>query len=105
MRLNRWVMVFSRAWRLMLASTMYQGAWVELHASGITQRRAVMPTRSYLSQVELPVTFGLATATRVESLTVTWPDGTRQAVPVDGLDREIVVREEGTKARRHGGTK
>ncbi|MDX1630845.1 MAG: CRTAC1 family protein, partial [Thermoanaerobaculia bacterium] len=35
------------------------GAWIDLTANGITQRRPVMPVRSYLSQVELPVTFGL----------------------------------------------
>ena len=33
--------------------------WVELEVDGQVQRRQVMPTRSYLSQVELPVTFGL----------------------------------------------
>jgi enediyne biosynthesis protein E4 len=71
------------------------GAWVELTAGGVTQRREVMPTRSYLAQVELPITFGLADATRVDALTVTWPDGTKQDVPVEGVDRLQVVRREG----------
>ena len=53
---------------------------VELQAGGVTQRRVVMPTRSYLSQTEPVVTFGLGTATAIESLTVTWPDGTKQKV-------------------------
>ena len=64
------------------------GAWIELTAGGITQRRQVMPTRSYLSQVELPVTFGLGRTDRIESLKVEWPDGTRQEllnVPVDSV--------------------
>jgi hypothetical protein len=69
------------------------GAMVELTANGVTQRRRVMPTRSYFSQVELPVTFGLGKNDRVESLRVIWPDGSTQVVPVDGVDRTIVVRE------------
>lgn len=34
-----------------------------------------MPTRSYLSQVELPVTFGLGGGEAIESLEITWPGG------------------------------
>jgi hypothetical protein len=67
------------------------GAVIELTAGGITQRRQVMPARSYLSQVELPVTFGLGSTGSVESLTVTWPGGRTQAVPVDRLDTTIKV--------------
>ncbi len=68
------------------------GARLELTAQGVTQYRRVMPTRSYLSQVELPVTFGLGDASTVESLVVTWPDGARQTVAVPGVDRLLVVR-------------
>ncbi len=67
------------------------GAWVELKAGGTTQRRQVMPTRSYLAQVELPITFGLGPADRVDSIDITWPDGTRQPVRVDAVDRLVVV--------------
>ena len=67
------------------------GASVELTADGVTQRRQVTPTRSYLSQSELPVTFGLGKSTAIDSLVVTWPDGARQEVPVPGVDRLIVV--------------
>jgi hypothetical protein len=70
------------------------GAWVELRAGQVSQRRQVMPTRSYLSQVEPVVTFGLGAADKVDALEVTWPDGTRQAVPVPGVDRLLnVVRQ------------
>jgi hypothetical protein len=68
------------------------GAWLELVAGGVTQRRQVTPNRSYLSQSELPVTFGLGKAERVDSLVVTWPDGSKQPVAVDGVDRLIVVQ-------------
>jgi len=67
------------------------GAVLELQAGGITQRRVVMPTRSYLSQVELPVTFGLGANNRVDALRITWPGGQVQAVPVDGVDTTLTI--------------
>ena len=69
------------------------GAWVELRSGGETQRRQVMPTRSYLSQMELPVTFGLGETTVVEELKITWPDGRIEVVAVDQVDREIVIEQ------------
>jgi hypothetical protein len=68
------------------------GARVELTAGGVTQMRDVMPTRSYLSQVELPLTFGLGNATAIERVHVWWPDGTEQDVGPLELDRLNVVR-------------
>jgi hypothetical protein len=67
------------------------GARVELTAGGRTQVRAVMPTRSYLSQVELPVTFGLGPSDRVEGLRVVWPDGKTQPVVVERVDTTLTV--------------
>jgi enediyne biosynthesis protein E4 len=64
------------------------GAIVELRAGGATQTRTVMPTRSYLSQSELPVTFGLGSAEKIEEIRIQWPDGSRQTlrdVPIDQL--------------------
>jgi hypothetical protein len=52
-----------------------------------------MPTRSYLSQSELPVTLGLGKALRVEGLQIRWPNGRDQIVPVPESDREIEVIE------------
>jgi hypothetical protein len=51
------------------------GAEVSVTTAGHLQRRMVMPARSYLSQVELPLTFGLGDADRVEEVLVRWPDG------------------------------
>jgi hypothetical protein len=69
------------------------GAVVELTAGGATQHRVVSPTRGYLSQGELPVTFGLGATDRVDALTVTWPDGARRTLAGDRLavDRLHVV--------------
>lgn len=69
------------------------GAVVELSAGGITQRRMVMPTRSYLSQSELPVTFGLGNGTAVDELHITWPGGQQQTVPVPAVDTTMTVEQ------------
>ncbi len=69
------------------------GAWVEVKTSASTQARQVMPTRSYLSQVELPVTFGLGPQDQVSSVEVVWPGGRRQEVTDWKLDQTNVVRE------------
>ena len=57
--------------------------------------RKVMPARSYLSQSELPVTFGLGpNPPPIESIDVTWPGGGRQKVTAWKLDATTVVSEE-----------
>ncbi|MSU37467.1 MAG: CRTAC1 family protein [Pedosphaera sp.] len=53
------------------------GAWVHVVAGKESQWRQVMPTRSYLSQSELPLTFGLGTNTIVDRVEVTWPGETQ----------------------------
>lgn len=67
------------------------GAVAELRAGGLTQRRMVMPTRSYLSQVELPLTFGLGENTHVDSLQIIWPGGQVQNVTVAQIDTTLRV--------------
>lgn len=69
------------------------GAEISLELGDKTLRRMVMPTRSYLSQVELPVTFGLDTHTRVDQLTVRWPGGEVRTYPVEAVDRLITLTE------------
>ena len=51
------------------------GARVVVTSQDSTQTRIVSPTRSYLSQVELPLTFGLGNSDYRVSITVHWPDG------------------------------
>lgn len=54
--------------------------------NGISRQiRLLTPTRGYLSQVELPLTFGLGDSTEA-SVEIRWPDGTEQKfenLPVD----------------------
>jgi enediyne biosynthesis protein E4 len=68
------------------------GSWVELLSGGITQRQQVMPTRSYLSQVERTLTFGLGTQTSIDRLKIHWSDGSVEDLAVPTVDREILVK-------------
>jgi hypothetical protein len=69
------------------------GARLELTTKGITRYRRVMPSRGYLSQVELPVTFGLGQADKVERLRIVWPDGSEQVLVPDALDTTLVLEQ------------
>ena len=71
------------------------GARLVLSAGGSSQYRDLVPTRSYLSQVELPVTFGLGRHTTVDALDITWPDGTRQSLTPTAVDTTLIVRQAG----------
>jgi len=54
------------------------GATVRLYSGGEMQSRTVQGGSSYLSQSELPVTFGLGGRDRVERVVVDWPNGGTQ---------------------------
>ncbi len=69
------------------------GAMVTLEVGGTTLRRAVQPSRSYLSQVERAVTLGLGDASQVGRLTIRWPSGRTQEVEVPGVDRRLEIEE------------
>lgn len=69
------------------------GARVEVTSGGKVQYRQVMPTRSYLSQVELPVTFGLGQDTAAETVTIRWPDGTVQELSKIPADQMLVIEQ------------
>ncbi len=69
------------------------GAVVELRCGDVTQRRQVMPTRSYLSQVELPVTFGLGKAEQIDAIHIRWPDGSTQELTDLKIDQTHRVRQ------------
>jgi len=51
------------------------GAAVRVFAGGLTQSRLVKGGSSYLSQSELPVTFGLEKRDRIERAVIDWPSG------------------------------
>jgi hypothetical protein len=67
------------------------GAWVEVRAGDAVFRRQVMPTRSYLSQCELPVTIGLGQINEIDEARVIWPDGSIQLVELTEVDHVVQV--------------
>src|SRR5262249_23027334 len=69
------------------------GSWMRVVAGRQTMHRQVMPTRSYLSQSELPVTIGLGDANAVQEVQVTWPDGSKQTVAQVKIDGLTVVEQ------------
>ena len=69
------------------------GAWIELFSQGRCLRRQVIPTRGYLSQVELPVTIGLGASREVREVRITWPSGASQTVSSLECDRLTVIQE------------
>jgi hypothetical protein len=71
------------------------GARVRIVGAGGAQERAFGRSRSYLSQTELPLTFGLGESDRIDRLEVTWPDGSSRTMTDVAVDREIVVRPPG----------
>jgi hypothetical protein len=74
------------------------GAVVELAAAGRTRVRTVARANSYLSQCDARLFFGLGGATGVERLDVAWPDGSRQSVEVEAVDRQLTVVEGAAKS-------
>jgi len=51
------------------------GALVRVFVDGLTQSRLVKGGSSYLSQSELPVTFGLEKRDRIDRVVIDWPSG------------------------------
>jgi hypothetical protein len=69
----------NRSIRLQLIGTQSNrdaiGALVRLESGGITQTRMVKSGSSYLSQSELPLTFGIGKRDQVERIVIQWPNG------------------------------
>jgi hypothetical protein len=75
------------------ANTGAIGATIEMDlGDGQKMMRTISTTRSYLSQTELTATFGLGDREPKE-LTVRWPDGSEQKVPIDKLDQVMTVEQ------------
>jgi len=56
----------------------------------------VLSSRGYLSQSELPLTFGLGTATKVDYVKIKWPgkNAAEQVLKDVPVDKERKVRQE-----------
>ncbi len=69
------------------------GARIDLIAQGQRQQQYVSPTRSYLSQCEPIVTFGLGQQTTFDEIRIRWPRGKTQVLKDLELDRLHVIEE------------
>ena len=58
-----------------------------------TLMRQVMPSRSYLSQSELPVTFGLGNSGVIEHIAIQWPNGSTQEIAPPAPDHQYTVEQ------------
>jgi hypothetical protein len=70
------------------------GAWVKVRFDRRIRWQQVMATRGYLSQSELPVTFGLGRSTRVDEVAITWPDGSTQTVANPRVDQLLTLTQQ-----------
>ena len=68
------------------------GARVILHADKRKMERFVTPTRSYLSQTQLPVHFGLGKIELIEKIEVIWPDGQRQQINDAKANQKLTIK-------------
>jgi enediyne biosynthesis protein E4 len=75
------------------SNTFGVGARITLQAGGMQQIREVGGDMGYMSRGSLTAEFGLGAATTVDALTVRWPTGAMQVVPVAAVDQRITVTE------------
>jgi hypothetical protein len=68
------------------------GAEVTVRAAGRDRVRLLNPAESYLSSSSPVAHFGLGPAAEVESVQITWPDGTREVFPGGPADRAVELR-------------
>lgn len=74
---------------------------VATREDGTKLRALVKSGSSYLSQSELPVTFGLGRVARVSSLEITWPSGQIDKLPAIDANQTVTIEEaKGIVSRR-----
>ena len=71
------------------------GATVIVHLGDRKLERFVTPTRSYLSQTQIPVHFGLGKAESIDKIEVIWPDGQKQEVTQTKADQKLKITKSG----------
>ena len=70
------------------------GAKVRVAVDGGEPRWSMVKTgSSYLSQSEMPLTFGLGQASRVTGIEITWPSGTKEKIPGAPAATMVTVQE------------
>lgn len=69
------------------------GAKIIVSTPGLKQTREIFAGMSYGINNSLTQHFGLGTATKVDSVTVLWPDGFRETILSPFIDRTLVITE------------
>jgi hypothetical protein len=69
------------------------GAVVRVQSALGKQWSVVRSGSSYCSQSDLPLTFGLGSATAVDAVRVTWPNGRSEEIRGVKVDQSITIRE------------
>jgi hypothetical protein len=70
------------------------GAKVAVKTGDRVAHRQLFPAKSYLSSVELPLTFGLGTEAKVDEVAITWPSGKKTVLKDLKPDRAYTINEE-----------
>lgn len=81
------------------ANTAGIGAKVMIVHDGLMQMLEQMPTRGFQSSVDARLHFGLGTSTRVDSLTIIWPDHRYQGMTGVAADTTITLSQEAAAGR------
>jgi hypothetical protein len=70
------------------------GARITITLEGGAKRRAMVKSgSSYLSQSELPVTFGLGAASKVTGIEIAWPGGSIEKLPAADANQHLTIQE------------
>jgi len=67
------------------------GTVVYCEAGGARQKAEVASGRSYISQSDLRVHFGLGTSTRIDKVEIHWANSATEIVPIPAVDRMFTV--------------
>ena len=69
------------------------GAVVTVTHDKTVQKRMMMPSKSYLSQTETVLTFGLGQTADSVAIEVLWPNGQRQVINSTEVNQQLVLEQ------------
>jgi hypothetical protein len=70
------------------------GAKIFLYAGGMKQMREIQSGMAYGIQHSLTQSFGLGAATKIDSVVIHWPAGSKEKIIAPFIDRTLVVKEQ-----------
>lgn len=88
---GRWLRLSLRDNRKITSNPFALGAQVRVQTQFRSLGRRAVRSRGYLSHSEHPITIGLEANERIESIVVTWPDGTAERHLPAALNKSITI--------------